>query len=264
MPTNEQIIEITRCIHDFKYFAQTYLKCNHHARGIINLEVEPFHERLIRAYEANRFVLLTKFRSGRYTTMTQAFCLWRAMFHLDQRIMTTSKTDREAIACGDIVHRFIDELPDWLKPKLGKYNDHHIEIMDTDSYLHFATPEAARGRTLSLLVIDEAAFITKMEEYWKAVYPCVSAGGKVIVYSTPNGWKYDGWFETTHQNALDGKNSFYVYEADYTECSVYRDPLFVEEMENNLGIMGFKMEVLQEYPYKGRLRKQRWVNPTIT
>ena len=40
---------------------------------------------------------------------------------------------------------------------------------------------------MSLLIIDEAAFIKNLDELWVGLLPTVTAGGNIIVLSTPNG-----------------------------------------------------------------------------
>jgi len=254
--TKNQIEEMLKCANDFKYFAETYLRVSHPVRGMISVEVHPFHKRLIKAYQNNRFVLFTKFRQGGFTTMTQAYALWQAMFKLDQSIMTICQTDRCAIDdVGKATHFMVDNLPEWLMPKIGKKNLHQICFDDTGSKMFFYSPEPCRGRHIDLLIVDEAAFIEKMESTWKAVYPVNSTGGRVIALSTVNGWTEDGWFEKTHKDAIEKKNAWFVYEADCWEHPDYQNIDWVETMKEQLGEKGYKMEILQEYPYIGRLRR---------
>jgi phage FluMu gp28-like protein len=113
--------------------------------------------------------------------------------------MVVSKTDREAIAAGEIVKRAIEELPSWMQPQMSKNNDHQKIFSDTGCKLFFYPPEAARGRSITYLVIDEAAFIQNMDAFWNGIFPTISTGGNVIVISTVNGvaghggWYYRNW-----------------------------------------------------------------------
>jgi phage FluMu gp28-like protein len=53
------------------------------------------------------------------------------------------------------------------------------------------------------LIIDEAAFIEKMDDHWKAMYPTLSTGGNCIAISTVNG--IGNWYEETYTKAQDKK-----------------------------------------------------------
>ena len=46
---------------------------------------------------------------------------------------------------------------------------------------------AGRSEALSLLIVDEAAFVRDFDTLWTGLYPTVSTGGRVILLSTPNG-----------------------------------------------------------------------------
>jgi len=53
------------------------------------------------------------------------------MFKLDETIMVLSKSDREAIAAGEIVKRGLIELPSWMRPDMDKNNDHQKLFNET-------------------------------------------------------------------------------------------------------------------------------------
>ena len=61
-------------------------------------------------------------------------------------------------------------------------------------------------QALSLLALDEAAFIPDMEELWTGIYPTISTGGRCIALSTPNG--VGNWFHTTYVDSVSGVNAF--------------------------------------------------------
>ena len=50
-------------------------------------------------------------------------------------------------------------------------------------------------RDLSLLILDETAFIDKIDEIWTAAQQTLSTGGSCIALSTPNG--VGNWFHKT-------------------------------------------------------------------
>lgn len=237
--------EFIKCAKSFAYFCHKYIKIAHPKYGLIPFCLFKYQKKTIEAYEANRFNILSKFRQGGLTTVTVNYALWKCMFDTDQQIMVMSKTDREAIAAGEIAKRALEYLPTWLRPRMSKNNDHEKQFDDTGSSLRFFTPEAARGKSCSIIVVDEAAFIPDMESHWKAMYPVISTGGSCFIISTVNG--VGNWYEETYTRAIKKKNEFNVIELDYWEHPEYNDPKWVEDTRKNLGEKGWQQEVLRSF-----------------
>jgi hypothetical protein len=119
---------------------------------------------VVEKYEKHRFNIISKFRQGGLTTVTLLLGMWKCMFQTDQQIMLLSKTDREATDIGMMVDRAVSNLPVWLSPKKdGKWNDHLKMFTETGSSVKFYSPQAARGKSVTFLIIDEVAFIEDME-----------------------------------------------------------------------------------------------------
>lgn len=239
--TVEQRDEIVKCVNSFKYFASNYVKILHPVKGLIPLNLHPYQERYVRDLMDNRFVIGLKFRQGGFSTVTQAYVLWLAMFKSDQSVMTLAKTDREAIALKEIVSRMIANLPEWIMPVMSTNNQHQVAFADTGSKLFYGTPEAGRGRSIGLLVLDEAAFIPQMEKHWNAMFPCIACGGKVVALSTPNG--VGNWFYDIYRGSEKGQNQFYISKSTYWEHPDYQNPEWVTRMRAQLGERGWLQEV---------------------
>lgn len=241
-----QKIEYRKCALSFPYFATKYLKILHPKKGLIPFVMFNYQRRVIQEYEQSRFNIISKFRQGGLTTLTELWLFWRCLFKLDQQVLFLSKTDREAITAGEIINTARKELPTWMQPDpQGKWNDHHKQFLDTGGNMKFMTPEGARGQAITYLVLDEAAFIPDMEKYWKAMYPTVSAGGSVIVISTVNG--LGNWYEQTYTQAKKKKNKFNVIDLDYVEHPEYNDDKWVADSKAQLGEKGWLQEVLRSF-----------------
>ena len=85
-----------------------------------------------------------------------------------------------------------ENLPNWLKPGITDdgWNMHTIAF-DNESRIDSTAPsmDAGRGESLSLLFLDEFAFVKRniQEEFWTSILPTLSTGGSCIMSSTPNG-----------------------------------------------------------------------------
>jgi len=238
--------EIIKCCNSFPYFCHKYIRILHPMKGLIPFVLFKYQKKVIRDYEENRFNIISKFRQGGLTTVTLLWGLWKCMFQMDQQVMLISKTDREATDTGLIIDRACENLPSWLKPrKEGKWNDHLKMFTDTGSAIKFYSPEAARGKAVTFLIIDEAAFIDDMEKHWKAIWPVLSTGGSCTLISTVNG--LGNWYEQTYRDAKEEKNKFHVIDLDYWEHPDYNNEQWVAEQKAQLGEKGFLQEVLREF-----------------
>jgi len=248
--------ETKRCFRDFSYFATNYLKVKMPPKSGGRVELLPMHpyiERLIDHYQSHRFSIVTKFRQGALTTWTMAYMLWNCLLKLDKSAMMLSKTDKEAIALGEMVDRMIDNLPVWLQPEKGKWNDHTKEFKDTGSVMRFHQPQAACGKSMDWLVVDEAAFIPDMQSHWNAMWPVLSTGGNCILISTVGKKLEDenktkkNWFYKTHRAAFQGKNNFKIFDVHYKEHPDYADPVWCQTLRSRLGEEGWKQEIEMEF-----------------
>lgn len=242
--------ELRKCYNDFFYFAHKYVKIMHPTEGLLPAVLYSYQKRVIKCYEKNLYNIISKFRQGGLTTVTVLWALWRCLFRDDQQIMVVSKTDREAKSAAMSINIAVDHLPDWMKPETGKWNEHEKQFMDTGSNLWFYAPDAARGKSITLLIIDEAAFIDNMEKHWKSLYPVVSAGGGCIVISTVNG--LGNWYQVQYYKAIEKKNQFNVIELDFWEHPDYNSPKWEETTRNNIGETAWNQEYLRSFLGSGQ------------
>ena len=241
--------EIIKCATNFYYFAHKYIKILHPIEGLLPCVCYKYQRRTIDCYEKHQFNILSKCRQGGLTTTAVIWALWKCMFRTHQQVILLSKTDREALSAGEIAKRAIEHLPSWLSPELDKHNEHVRQFAETGSALSFYTPEAARGKAVTIMLIDEAAFIPDMEQYWKDMYPVISTGGSCVVISTVNG--VGNWYEETYHKAESKENDFNVIEIDYWEHPDYCDPHWVKKTYANLGKRGWDQEVMRSFMGSG-------------
>jgi hypothetical protein len=208
------------CLFDFFYFAENYIKVQDPIKGLINFNKYPYLDRVFTACNKNDFTILKKFRQAGMTTSMLAWVTWKCMFNLDQKVLWITRNDRQSIEASRIVRNFIRNLPEWLAPVMGKDNDHYKSFIDSGSAIFFANPAASRSKAANIVVIDDSAFITKMDTWWKAIYPTIQ--GKCIVMSSPNG--RGNWFEQTYTGSLNGDNNFHAIDINYMEHPIYSKP----------------------------------------
>lgn len=244
-PARRQL-EIIKCVHSFSYFCHKFVKILHPTRGLVPFIMFKYQHKVISDYENHRFNIISKFRQGGLTTVTLLWGMFKCMFRTDQQIMLLSKTDREATDIGMMIDRAVENIPEWLRPKKdGKWNDHLKMFTETGSSLKFYSPQAARGKSVTFLIIDEAAFIEDMDKHWKAMWPVLSTGGGCALVSTVNG--IGNWYYQTYIEAKEKRNLFNVIDLDYWEHPDYNNPNWASDQKAQLGEKGFLQEVLREF-----------------
>jgi len=92
--------------------------------------------------------------------------------------------------------------------------------------------DAGRSLALSLLVIDEAAFIDEAEDIWTSAWNTLSTGGNAVVLSTPNGM--GNWFHSMWQKAEAKENNFNTIRLHWS-LHPERDQRWRDEQSRELG-----------------------------
>jgi hypothetical protein len=100
--------------------------------------------------------------------------------------------------------------------------------------------DAGRSEALSLLIIDEAAFVRNFDTIWTGIYPTISTGGRVIILSTPNG--VGGQYHKLYVDAEAGLNEFNPINLPWS-VHPERDNEWFEKTTKNLN----KRQIAQEY-----------------
>jgi len=200
---DQQIKEILKCGRDPVYFMRNYAKIQHPTRGLIPFETYSFQDECVRAFEENRFNIILKSRQLGLTTVTAAYAAWYAIFKKDKNVLVIATKLQTAMGFIKKVKTILDGLPKWLLLTKFEPTKQSIAFANGSTVTAVPTsPDAGRSEALSLLVVDEAAFIRDFEDIWTGLFPTISTGGSAIIMSTPNGvggQYYKLWTEGTAQ-----------------------------------------------------------------
>lgn len=207
-PLNELIKEeYKKCIVNPVYFMKKYVKIQHPQRGNIPFALFPFQEKTLHEFHDNDFNIVLKGRQLGISTLVAAYSLWLMLFHTDKNILVISKTQEVAKEIVAKVRHANDNLPGWLKVQALDNNKLSLKLKNGSRIIATSSAsDAGRSFALSLLIIDEAAFIDHIDEIWTAAYPTLSTGGRAIILSTPNG--VGNFFHRMWVDAESKKNTF--------------------------------------------------------
>ena len=181
-------IEYSKCLRDPIYFMKKYVKIQHPIRGTIPFDTYLFQDETLGELAKNRFNIILKSRQMGITTLVAAYTLWLMTFYSDKNILCLSITQETSKEIVTKIRFGYDNLPSWLKVPETENNRLSLRLQN-GSYVRAASSAGSSGRSsaLSLLIMDEAAFIEGIEEIWLSAQNTLSTGGKAIVLSTPNG-----------------------------------------------------------------------------
>ena len=237
-----QVQEIVKCGKDPSYFFNNYLKIQHPIRGLINFDTYDFQDQCVNTFIKNRFSIILKSRQLGMSTLVAAYSVWMAIFQREKNILVIATKLSVAQNFITKVKTMIRSLPKWLLlPEIVTNNKQLIQFSHGSSIKAIPTSEdAGRSEALSLLIIDEAAFVRNFDTIWTGIYPTISTGGRVIILSTPNG--VGGQYHKLFTEAESGLNEFCPIRLPW-DVHPERDGAWFEEVTKNLS----KRQIAQEY-----------------
>ena len=199
--------EYKKCLVDPIYFMKKYVKIQHPIRGTVNFDLYDFQEKTLTALVNHDFNIILKSRQMGISTLTAAYSLWLMVFHKDKNVLCISINQETSKEIVTRVRFANDNLPSWLKVK--EQEDNRLSLRLTNgSQIKAVSSAGTSGRSsaLSLLIIDEAAFIDNIAEIWLSAQYTLSTGGRAIMLSTPNG--VGNFFHQTWIKAEAKENEF--------------------------------------------------------
>jgi hypothetical protein len=234
--------EILRCGKDPAYFLDNYAKIVHQERGVIPFRTFNFQKQLLKDFHDYRYNVILKSRQMGISTIVSGYVAWMMLFHKEKNILVMATKQNTAIEIVDKVRDIIQSVPDFLKLATVSTNNRTKFELSNGSKIQ-GTPtskDAGRGQALSLLIIDEAAFVDDMEELWTGLLPTVSTGGRCIALSTPNG--VGNWFHKTYSDAEINVNNFKPTKLPWSVHPEYTQEWFAN-MTKNMS----KRDIAQEF-----------------
>lgn len=250
-PSKEaQVKEIIRCGKEPQYFMNKYCKIQHPTRGLIPFKTYPFQDDCVTDFNKHRFNVVLKSRQLGLSTVTAMYAVWMALYHRDKNILIIATKQAVAQNIVKKVKTAIAALPSWLiLPKIKTSTKTWVEFDNGSSIKSIPTSEdAGRSEALSLLIIDEAAWIRNFAELWTGLYPTLSTGGRAIVLSTPNGM--GGQYYDLYAGAEQKKNVFNPIKLMW-DVHPERDQVWFDNETANMSQKQIAQELLCDFVSSG-------------
>jgi phage FluMu gp28-like protein len=181
----------------------------HPKRGRIQFNLYPFQEKVLRLFQKNNYNIVNKSRQLGISTLAAGYSLWLMLFHEDKNVLCIATKQETAKNMVTKVKFMYDSLPLWLKEKDKPQEFNKLTLrLNNGSQIKAtsASSDAGRSEAVSLLIVDEAAFIEQIGEIWASAQQTLATGGGAIVLSTPYGT--GNWFHKMWVGAEMSENSF--------------------------------------------------------
>ncbi len=225
--------EYLKCAQDPVHFMKKYCTIQHPTKGKIKFDLYDFQEKMLTDFKENRYNIILKSRQLGISTLSAGYSLWTMLFHADKNVLVIAKDKDTAKNLVTKVRVMYSNLPQWLKTNVDEDNKLSLRLGNGSQIKAVAaTSEAGRSEALSLLVIDEAAFIENIDSIWTAAQQTLATGGDCIALSTPNG--VGNWFHKQWMGAEDGSNEFNTIKLHWTNHPD-RDEHWRKEQDKVLG-----------------------------
>ena len=199
--------EYLKCAKDPVHFMRKYCYIQHPQRGRIQFNLFPFQDKVLTLWRDNPYSIILKSRQLGISTLSAGYSLWLMIFHKDKNILCIATKQDTAKNMVTKVKFMYENLPSWLKLNAPENNKLTLRL-DNGSQIKAtsASSDAGRSEAVSLLLIDEAAFIENIGEIWASAQQTLATGGGCIALSTPYGT--GNWFHQTWTRAEAKENQF--------------------------------------------------------
>ena len=263
--------EFARCAMDPVYFFKKYGTIQHPTRGRLKFILYKFQGRVLEELMENDYNIILKSRQMGISTLTAAFALWTMLFQKDKNILVIATKQEVAKNLVHKVRYMFDNLPSWLKIECVEANKLSLRFNNGSAIKAIsAAADSGRSEAVSMLIIDEAAFIDDIDAIWTSAQQTLSTGGKAIILSTPNG--VGNFFHKTWIKAESGENNFHTIRLHWS-MHPERQQAWRDQQDQLLGVDMAKQECDASFLASGRtvvplelqemLKKSHMVEPQI-
>lgn len=185
-----EMLEWIKCSLDPIYYCKKYITITLADGGLSKFKMFKYQEEMIELFEGNRFTVACLGRQLGKTTVVAAYLTYVAHFHETKQCAVLANKADQAQEIMERIQQSYESLPLFLKPGVRVYNKRSVTFWNKAKIFSGASSKSSvRGRSISILYWDEAAFTPNDNEFYESIYPTISSGKetKMILTSTPNG-----------------------------------------------------------------------------
>jgi hypothetical protein len=255
--TQSQIEEFVKCadpVTGYAYFLTNFFFIQHPTKGRMRYEPFEYQKKLASTYHDNRYSISMLPRQCGKSTTAAGYMLWFAMFVSDSTVLVAAHKHSGSQEIMTRIRFAYESCPDHIRAGVTSYNKGSLDFENGSRIVSTATTEnTGRGMSLSLLFLDEFAFVrpSVASDFWTSISPTLATGGKCIITSTPNSdedqfallWKgANKCFDEYGNPTKLGINGFKAFTCRWDEHPD-RDEAWAQNMRAQLGDDRFEREI---------------------
>ena len=150
------------------YFINNYVKIAHPIEGLIPFKLYDFQEEVIKDFRDYRYNVVLKARQLGISTTIAGYIAWLMLFHRGKNVVVMATKLSTAANLVKKVKLAMKSLPEWMMISKIVIDNRNSFKLDNESEVKAISTsgDAGRSEALSLLVVDEAAFVENMDDLW--------------------------------------------------------------------------------------------------
>ena len=212
-------VEYQKCAISPEYFMKRYCYIQEPVKGRMLFDLYPYQVTSLGIFQSEDNTIVLKGRQIGLSTVVGCYALWMMLFHKDKNVLVIATKQETAKNLITKIRFAFDKLPVWLQVPVTENNKLSLRF-GNGSQVKASTSsgDAGRSEAVSLLVLDEAAFIKNADDIWTASQATLATGGKAIIISTPNGignFFYRKYIEAEEYKGRDKDGAFFPIKLDW-------------------------------------------------
>jgi len=234
--------EYIKCCLNPVHFFRKYCYISHPIKGRILFHLFDFQEEVLSNFRENRFVIVNKSRQLGLSTLAAGYALWLMLFNPNKVVLCVATKQETAKGMVEKVQFMYNNLPKWLRGNQKPLIESKLSLKlpnNSEIIASSAAPDAGRRYSISLLIVDEAAFIEDIDKIYTGIKPTIATGGSMIALSSPNG--IGNWFHKTYIEAVTHQNEFKPIELKW-DLHPERDQEWYNTEKANMSAREFAQE----------------------
>lgn len=245
----------------FLFFLLAFGVTPHPTKGKVRLydNIYPWQKVAAMKYLTNTKFISKKNRQTGATSFTSIYFLWRSLFFSNTNSFILSLGARESSDVLARVSFIYDNLPIWLKTPLLEGAKTSMTLKNSSKVVALpGTPEALRGRSSSVVLLDEFAFLKDAGRILSAAIPSLSMGfltpfsnqslpSQLFIISTlPLVDSGENEYLRLYRESVNKNSDFHVLYVPTFGIKEYEDPEWHKSMLFALGQKRYNVEILGE------------------
>lgn len=211
--------EYQKCALSPEYFMKKYCYIQHPTRARMLFDLYPYQVEALDTFRDQDYTIVLKGRQIGLSTVVGCYALWMMIFHKDKNVLVIATKQETAKNLITKIRFAFDNLPVWLQVPVTENNKLSLRFANGSQVkASTSSGDAGRSEAVSLLVLDEAAFIKNAEEIWTAAQATLATGGKAVLISTPNGignFFYKKYVEAEEYKGRNKEGTFFPIKLDW-------------------------------------------------